>query len=124
MTKTPFDHRVYLGWITDLASESDPHTLWPSLRRDATLLADYERNLDTIAELDFSALCVWGLAASRDWPLDLSASLTLEKREFAAHLRRLTRARPSVAGRAGRLLPSGFNAPPLAARHFCGVALC
>lgn len=81
-----FTHRTYLGWITDLATHPDPNALWPSMRRDADLLADYDRALDTIQELEFDALCVWGLAASRDWPLDLAESLTPDKREFAAHL--------------------------------------
>jgi hypothetical protein len=38
-------------------------------------------------------LCVWGLAVSRDWPLDVSQSLTPEKREFAAAPRDMCRAR-------------------------------
>lgn len=87
---SPFSHRVYLGWITDLASQPDPHAAWPSMRRDEVLLRDYQRQLDTIQELDFTALCVWGLAAARDCPLDLSQSLTPEKREFAAQLKAMT----------------------------------
>lgn len=89
----PFSTRVYLGWITDLASAPDAFAAWPSMRRDAALLADYERQLDIIAELGFDALCVWGLAVSRDWPLDLERALTPEKREFAAALSELCRAR-------------------------------
>ncbi len=93
MTNPPFSTRVYLGWITDLASAPDAFAAWPSMRRDAALLADYERQLDIIAELGFNALCVWGLAVSRDWPLDLRQALTPEKREFAAALSELCRTR-------------------------------
>jgi hypothetical protein len=63
------------------------------MRRDAHLLADYERQLDIISELGFNTLCVWGLAVSRDWPLDLSQALTPEKREFAAALGEMCRTR-------------------------------
>lgn len=93
MSQSPFSHRVYLGWITDLASQPDPNVAWPSMRRDQVLVGDYKRALDTIAELGFTALCVWGLAAARDWPLDLSESLSPEKRDFAAQLSAMTRAR-------------------------------
>ena len=87
---SPFSHRVYLGWITDLATQPDPQAAWPSMRRDEGLLSDYEQQLNTIQELDFTALCVWGLATARDWPLELSQSLTPEKRDFAAHLKAMT----------------------------------
>jgi hypothetical protein len=58
MNSSPFSTRVYLGWITDLSSVPDTNAAWPSMRRDTRLLADYERQLDIIAELDFNALCV------------------------------------------------------------------
>lgn len=63
------------------------------MRRDNLLLEDFRRHLDTITELGFTAICLWGLAASRDWPLDLASAFTPEKREFAARLRTWTRER-------------------------------
>ena len=39
-----FNHRGYLGWITDLASNPDPSAAWPSMRLDAQLLKDYQES--------------------------------------------------------------------------------
>ena len=33
-----FTHRALNGWITDLATEPDPHAAWPSMRLDEKLL--------------------------------------------------------------------------------------
>ncbi len=43
-----FEHRGYLGWITDLATDPDPEAAWPSMRLDEKLLQDYSRTFEMI----------------------------------------------------------------------------
>lgn len=57
------------------------------MRFDESLMRDYERALRTIADLGFNAICVWGLATARDWPLDLNSALSPARAEFMARMR-------------------------------------
>lgn len=77
--KMSFKHRVYLGWITDLATEPDPRVAWPSMRLDERLMADYRETFGTLRRLGFSALSVWGLYVSRAWPVNLADAVTPER---------------------------------------------
>jgi hypothetical protein len=70
-----FEHRIYYGWITDLASEGRPSDAWPSTRIDAKLLSDYDENLRFMHEIGLNELGVWGLFVSREWPLDVEKSI-------------------------------------------------
>jgi hypothetical protein len=74
-----FDHRGYLGWITDLASEPDRSAAWPSMRLDAQLLKDYQESLAAMRRLGFNEISVWGLYVSRAWPVDITSSVTRER---------------------------------------------
>ena len=60
-----FNHRGYLGWITDLASEPDRSVAWPSMRLDAQLLKDYQESFAVMQRLGFNEISVWGLYVSR-----------------------------------------------------------
>ena len=74
-----FQHRCYLGWITDLASAPDPNAAWPSMRLDESLLADYTATFRAMKELGFTGASVWGLYVSRNWPVDLKSSVTPQR---------------------------------------------
>ncbi len=74
-----FNHRGYLGWITDLASNPDPSAAWPSMRLDAQLLKDYQESFVAMRRLGFNEISVWGLYVSRAWPVDIASSVTRER---------------------------------------------
>jgi hypothetical protein len=82
----PFRYRGYLGWITDLATEPDPHAAWPSIRLDPGLFRDYHDTFARMKEWKLRELCVWGLQVSRAWPVRLEDACT---RERAALVRKL-----------------------------------
>ena len=70
-----FQHRAYLGWITDLASRPDTAAAWPSMRLDPPLLDDYRRTFRLLERLGFNAIVIWGFYVSRAWPLDISSAV-------------------------------------------------
>jgi hypothetical protein len=74
-----FNHRGYLGWITDLASEPDRSAAWPSMRLDAQLLKDYQESFAVMRRLGFNEISVWGLYVSRAWPVHIASSVTRER---------------------------------------------
>jgi hypothetical protein len=74
-----FNHRGYLGWITDLATNPDPSAAWPSMRLDAQLLKDYQESFAAMRRLGFNEISVWGLYVSRAWPADIASSVTSER---------------------------------------------
>ena len=74
-----FTHRAYLGWITDLATEPDAHAAWPSMRLGESLQRDYRETFELMQQLGLQDLCVWGLYASRAWPIDLQSCITPER---------------------------------------------
>ncbi|HOM51994.1 MAG TPA: hypothetical protein PLQ89_13580 [Phycisphaerae bacterium] len=86
-----FRHRGYLGWITDLSSQPDPHAAWPSMRLDDRLLEDYRRQYELLARLGFNEISIWGLYVSDAWPLDITSCVPpdrgrrVEKLIEAAH---------------------------------------
>jgi hypothetical protein len=86
-----FNHRGYLGWITDLASDPDRSAAWPSMRLDAKLLKDYQESFVAMRRLGFNEISVWGLYVSRSWPVDIAGSVSrargalVEKLIDAAH---------------------------------------
>lgn len=74
-----FNHRGYLGWITDLASEPDRSAAWPSMRLDERLLKDYQESFAAMRRLGFNEISIWGLYVSRAWPVDIASSVTRER---------------------------------------------
>jgi hypothetical protein len=74
-----FEHRGYLGWITDLATDPDPNAAWPSMRIDERLLRDYRESLVTLRGLGFHEIAIWGLYVSRNWPTDIKSAVTPER---------------------------------------------
>ena len=74
-----FNHRGYLGWITDLASDPDRSAAWPSMRLDAQLLKDYQESFAAMRRLGFNEISVWGLYVSRSWPVDIASSVSRER---------------------------------------------
>ena len=83
---TRFNHRGYLGWITDLASNPDSSAAWPSMRLDTKLLKDYMGTFWSMRRLGFNEISIWGLYVSRAWPEDIASSVT---RERGAHVETL-----------------------------------
>ncbi len=75
----PFRYRGYLGWITDLATEPEPHAAWPSIRLDTGLARDYHRTFTLMREWKLQDLCIWGLQISRSWPLRLEDAVTPDR---------------------------------------------
>lgn len=86
-----FRHRVYLGWITDLATRADTRADWPSMRLDEDLLRNYRESFALMRRLGFNAMSVWGLYVSRCWPVEISSAISpargalVEKLIDAAH---------------------------------------
>ena len=86
-----FNHRGYLGWITDLATQPDPNAAWPSMRLDERLLQDYQRTFDLMRHLRMNEIVVWGFYVSRAWPVDIKSAVPpgrgamVEKLIEAAH---------------------------------------
>ncbi|MEW5979499.1 MAG: hypothetical protein AB1898_27195 [Acidobacteriota bacterium] len=84
--KKKFNHRGYLGWITDLASEPDPDAAWPSMRLDERLLADYRETFGLMKRLGFNEMSVWGLYVSRSWPVDISSAVPAARGKLVEQL--------------------------------------
>ncbi|MFB3788495.1 MAG: hypothetical protein ACE15F_19220 [bacterium] len=76
---SPFRHRGYLGWITDLAARPDANAPWPSMRLDTRLLEDYRQCCGVLRRLGFNEISIWGLYVSRAWPVDIVSSVTPER---------------------------------------------
>ena len=74
-----FTHRALNGWITDLATEPDPHAAWPSMRLDEKLLGDYRETFELMPRIGFNEIVVWGLYTANNWPLDLASAVTPER---------------------------------------------
>jgi hypothetical protein len=70
-----FNHRGYLGWITDLATQADPDAAWPSMRLDEQLLQDYRQTFDVMTHLGMNEIVVWGFYVSRAWPVDIESAV-------------------------------------------------
>jgi len=86
-----FNHRGYLGWITDLATEPDRFATWPSMLLDEPLLRDYQESFALMSRLGFNEISIWGLYVSHAWPVDIQSSVApargalVEKLIEAAH---------------------------------------
>lgn len=70
-----FNHRGYLGWITDLATQPDPDAAWPSMRLDEQLLQDYRQTFEVMNQLKMNEIVVWGFYVSRSWPVDIESAV-------------------------------------------------
>lgn len=70
-----FNHRGYLGWITDLATDPDRFGAWPSMRLDEQLLRDYNESFQVMQKLGFNEISIWGLYVAYDWPLDIKSAV-------------------------------------------------
>ncbi len=75
-TPSSFNHRGCLGWITDLATQPDPHATWPSMRLDSQLLEDYRQAFNVMSHLGMNEIVVWGFYVSRSWPVDIRTAVT------------------------------------------------
>ena len=83
---TGFRQRGYLGWITDLASEPEVNTAWPSIRLDERLLDDYTQTFRLMKTLGYTHISVWGLFVSRSWPVDIPRSIDRPRRALVEKL--------------------------------------
>ena len=80
-----FNHRGYLGWITDFATKPDLGT-WPSMWLDEDLLADYRQKFRLMKKVGYNEISVWGLYVSRAWPTDIPKSVTPERGKLVERL--------------------------------------
>lgn len=74
-----FTRRTLNGWITDLATEPDPNTAWPSMRLDERLLEDYGQTFALMRRVGFNEIVIWGLYTANNWPVDLTMAVPLER---------------------------------------------
>jgi hypothetical protein len=74
-----FDHRGYLGWITDLATDADTRAPWPSMRLDERLFKDYRQTFALMRQIGFNEISVWGLYVSRAWPVDIRSAVSPDR---------------------------------------------
>jgi hypothetical protein len=81
-----YRHRGYLGWITDLATQPDPFTAWPSLHVDDALLDDYKRSCALLRRLEFNEISLWGIYVAREWPSNVESSLSPERGAMVARI--------------------------------------
>jgi len=49
------------------------------MRLDAALLEDYSRTFTLMKRLGYNAIVIWGFYVSRNWPLDITSSVTPER---------------------------------------------
>ena len=83
---SPYRHRGYLGWITDIATQPDPHAPWPSIRLDEPLLQDYFETFRLMAKLGYNEAVTWGLYVGRDWPSDIPRAISSERAQRVGRL--------------------------------------
>jgi len=81
-----FNHRGYLGWITDLASQADANTQWPSMELDEQLLEDYKHTFDIMKILGFNEISVWGFYVSRNWPVTIEDAVSPQRGKMVERL--------------------------------------
>ena len=81
-----FTHRALNGWITDLATEPDPHAAWPSMRLDERLLQDYRETFALMERIGFNEIVIWGLYTANNWPVDLAGAVTPERGRLVERL--------------------------------------
>jgi hypothetical protein len=81
-----FEHRSYLGWITDLASRPHPTASWPAIGLEEWLLDDYERTFAKMRRIGLNEIVIWGLFVAGAWPISVEAAVDEDR---AQHLRRL-----------------------------------
>jgi hypothetical protein len=74
-----FDHRGYLGWITDLATDADTRAPWSSMRLDERLFKDYRQTFALMRQIGFNEISVWGLYVSRAWPVDIRSAVSPDR---------------------------------------------
>ena len=70
----PFEHRSYLGWIRDLATEPRPDARWPAIDIDAALMADYDQTFAWMRASGFNEIVLWGLFTDRNWEPDIETT--------------------------------------------------
>lgn len=70
-----FEHRSYLGWITDLATTPHPNTPWPAITLNEQILADYAATFATMRAAGLNEIVVWGLFVAGAWPVAVEAAV-------------------------------------------------
>ncbi|MGH2534815.1 MAG: hypothetical protein ACRDJW_21355 [Thermomicrobiales bacterium] len=81
-----FDHRSYLGWVTDLASRPHPTACWPAITLEDWLLEDYATTFAAMERIGLNEIVVWGLFTAVAWPLDVESAVGEQR---AVRIRRL-----------------------------------
>ena len=73
-----FDHRGYLGWITDLATTLILVPLGP-LCASMKAFKDYRQTFALMRQIGFNEISVWGLYVSRAWPVDIRSAVSPDR---------------------------------------------
>jgi hypothetical protein len=79
------EYRAQVAWITDVGSRPS-YGVWPGMRLDERMLADYEAAFARQASLGLDHIIIWGIFVSRDWPVDLAHAASPERMRAAGEL--------------------------------------
>jgi hypothetical protein len=76
-----YDYRIAFGaWINDMRLEALPLENWPAPQMDAATVKGLTAALDTQARFGYTHLDVWGLFATKSWPLNLGQGIDKARR--------------------------------------------
>jgi hypothetical protein len=89
-----FLHRGYLGWMIDL-SRTECHDVWPSVKLDSAMIADYEETLDFLQRSGMNEITLWGLFTNKYWEPDVEKTINSSRKPLIddvikmAHMRKI-----------------------------------
>jgi len=69
-----FEHRGYLGWMIDM-SQTECHDVWPSIKLDSTMIADYAETLDFLQYSGMNEITLWGLFTNKYWEPEVEKTI-------------------------------------------------
>lgn len=78
----PYNHRTAFGcWINDMRNQAMPRENWPYGVLDDQAVDSITGCLDLQRQAGFNEFCVFGLLATRDWPMDISSAASANRRQ-------------------------------------------
>lgn len=76
-----YDFRIAFGaWVNDMRLEPLPLENWPAPQMDSETVRGMVKALDTQSRFGYTHLDVWGLFATRSWPLNLADGIPQDRR--------------------------------------------
>lgn len=77
-----YHHRAAFGcWINDMRNKSMPYENWPYGILDDQTAESIIGCLELQRQAGFNEFCVFGLLATRDWPMDISSAASADRRQ-------------------------------------------